>query len=64
MSEEKNITIVANVNQEVLGEGLLQTTITGFIDIDEAIPVSGGRIIRVEKVLPFSVISIVEETAG
>lgn len=57
---EPGINITTKIDQENIGEGLLATALTGFIDIRQQFDVD-GRVFLIEKVLPFSLISIVEE---
>ena len=63
MSEEINepfVTITTKVDQENIGEGLFATALTGVVDIRQQFEVNGRRFL-IEKVLPFSFISVVEE---
>lgn len=59
-NQETNIEIVTKIDKENLGPGLEATALNGFVDIDHAFDITGGRILRIEKVFPFSLISIVE----
>lgn len=58
ITQEPTIDIVTNVTQEEIGEGLFASALTGFIDIRQTIPLN-GRAILIEKVLPFSYISVI-----
>ncbi|MCG8502560.1 MAG: hypothetical protein MJB12_19420 [Firmicutes bacterium] len=57
---EPFITITTKIDQENIGEGLFTTALTGVIDIRQQFDVDGRRFL-IEKVLPVSLISVVEE---
>lgn len=57
---EPFITITTKIDQENIGDGLLTTALTGIVDIRQQFEIDGRRFL-IEKVLPFSYISVVEE---
>lgn len=57
---EPFFSITTSIDQESIGDGLLATSLTGFFDVRQQLEV-GGRRFLIEKILPFSYISVVEE---
>lgn len=52
------IEIITNVEQAQIDPDTLQTTVTGFIDVEKIIQI-GDKLIFIEKKLPFSYMTIV-----
>ena len=57
---DPRISITTTIDQESIGDGLLATSLTGFLDVRQRFEVDGRRFL-IEKILPFSYISVVEE---
>lgn len=57
------IEIITNVDQVQIAPDTLQTTVTGFIDIEKIIQI-GDKLIFIEKKLPFSYMTIVTSANG
>lgn len=57
---QPRISIATKINQEEIGDGLLATVLTGFVDVRQFLEVDGRRFLF-NQVLPFSYTSIVEE---
>lgn len=56
---EPFISITTKLDQENIGNGLFASALTGVIDIRQGFELE-GRSFLLEKVLPFSLISVVE----
>jgi len=56
--KDTSIEIITKVDQVKVDNDTLQTTVTGFIDVEKIIQI-GDKIIFIEKKLPFSYMTII-----
>lgn len=61
--KDTSIEIITNVDQVKLDSDTIQTTVTGFIDVEKIIRI-GDKIIFIEKKLPFSYMTIVTSVSN
>ena len=61
--KDTSIEIITNVEKVQVDPDTLQTTVTGFIDVEKIIQI-GDKIIFIEKKLPFSYMTIITSASN
>ncbi|HSQ90089.1 MAG TPA: hypothetical protein VLM92_14935 [Romboutsia sp.] len=56
--KDTSIEIITNVERVQVDSDTIQTTVTGFIDVEKIIQI-GDKVIFIEKKLPFSYMTII-----